>query len=464
LNIVKGATIFRSLRRWIEKPSTRVIVIVSAISLLAGFVGFVREVLLAARFGTSRVVASFVALSGLQAVGVVVLADAVALGVATLLIRREQTRSALLRFSLAAALGVGICQYAGAHWLAAALTGDSGQLTREVTTGLRWTAAGSMGIVLSGGVGGALSAANRLRLNATLSLLSTLSCTAAIVVIKSARVAIYGGWSASMAVVAVASLVLLERNPRSWFSTTARPNFDVLIVAGPIALATLLNQSSFLIERRVGAGLGQASLASIGFGQKIAIAPSGILLSGFAAWVLPRFLRLGHNDVARLHRELVRNLRLILGLIGLPSILLIFLAAPVVHLILQHGAFTAADASTTAEVLRGYAWGLPSIGGYMLVLRAAQAIRRYRLIVVSAGAGLVTTAALVVPLTAAWGVGGVTSATSAGNWVGFGLCWLLVSRALRRERISRASNGIASRPDAGGSLTADHAAIVRDRV
>jgi putative peptidoglycan lipid II flippase len=405
------------------------VALLSAIAICSKGVGFARSVVLAARFGTSHAVAAFVVVSGLQAVIAIVLADAVGIGVATLVARNEATPRAALGFATGLACLTAVAQVAASGLVAGPLTSHQADLAGEVQRALVWTAAGSGGVVLMGGVGGVLIAQQRLQLSGWLPALAGLGTLLALVSIASPDFAIYGGWSLAMAGVPLVATIAIAGGP--WkLIRSIRLNPRYLAVAAPVALATFASQGSFLVERRFAAPLGARAVASIGYAQQIAAVPLGILIGSLGTWALHAFLVRAKEGRVALRHSYYRTM--FVTILSTAAMLLVFelFADQIVTLLLRRDHFSAGDARSAASALRGFALGLPAMGGYLVCLRAAQAQRRYVLIIAAAAMGLIVTVATVGRFTSAWDEFGVLLATSVGNWVSFvfiagGLGWSL---------------------------------------
>jgi putative peptidoglycan lipid II flippase len=77
-------------------------------------------------------------------------------------------------------------------------------------------------------------------------------------------------------------------------------------------------------------------------------------------------------------RELAHGMRLT-ALVLIPAAAgYLVLARPIVSLLLEHGAFSVRSARTTAEVLAWFSVGLPAFSGYLLLMRAYQAMQNTR--------------------------------------------------------------------------------------
>jgi putative peptidoglycan lipid II flippase len=87
--------------------------------------------------------------------------------------------------------------------------------------------------------------------------------------------------------------------------------------------------------------------------------PLGLVVTAISIATLPTLSRLAIDQLAAFKQTLAEGIRLVMALILPATVGLFALAVPIVSLLFEHGAFTAADTVTTAQVLRVYLIGLP---------------------------------------------------------------------------------------------------------
>lgn len=115
----------------------------------------------------------------------------------------------------------------------------------------------------------------------------------------------------------------------------------------------VLGESSMILQNVLGSFLGTGSLTLLRYASRIVQAIAGILLGSVVQVTLPLIARYAAaNDVRRQRAALLESIQL-LSLLGLPvCVWLIFAAEPVVKLMFQRGAFSAADAVMVAVIIR----------------------------------------------------------------------------------------------------------------
>jgi putative peptidoglycan lipid II flippase len=122
------------------------------------------------------------------------------------------------------------------------------------------------------------------------------------------------------------------------------------------------------------------------------------------------------NDSGAIAHAESRGLELSVGL-ALPATLgLIALSEPIVRLLFQHGAFTAADTAATAQVLMWLALGLPAHVLIKALSPAFFAREDTRTPLWATGCGFVVALVLAVVLGRVYGSSGIAAAIALGAW------------------------------------------------
>jgi peptidoglycan biosynthesis protein MviN/MurJ (putative lipid II flippase) len=396
--------------------------------VLGKVISFTRDAILASRLGTSEIMASFVVVFGLQTALVLVISEALSVGSVKTMLSKAINQDAILGAGLILGAGFAAVQFLGATLLASVLTNDS-PLSVEVATALRWTAPSSGAFILMGAVAGVLYAREKLRAAVGLTAFWAAGALLAAAFVPSPRLAVYGGWSASTVAIAAGALVLNVSNPRSLWPTRSAM-LGPLTIAAPTALANILFNCSFLIERKAAAALGANAVAAIGYSYKVASLPVSIYLGAITAWVLPRFIKSADKG-AEFSRKVRSAVGVSLTVMGASTLIMLIAGPILVEMLFERGQFSTADSALTAAALRGYAFSLPAITGYMILVRAAQALGRYSAVILTSALGLLTTAGTVGILRSAQGLLGITAATSLGNIV----CFLTLATILTFRKV-----------------------------
>src|SRR5882724_9974069 len=160
-------------------------------------------------------------------------------------------------------------------------------------------------------------------------------------------------------------LILVWRRGGSSIATPLRIAFDAQMrgflgkaIPGMIASS---GPQLFVVAGAVIASASPSAVSWLYFANRLIELPLGIVGVAMGTVLIPELTRAlqGGNKSAIAHAE-SRALELAIGL-ALPATLgLIVLSEPIVRLLFEHGAFTAADAAATAQALVWLALGLPA--------------------------------------------------------------------------------------------------------
>jgi putative peptidoglycan lipid II flippase len=134
-----------------------------------------------------------------------------------------------------------------------------------------------------------------------------------------------------------------------------------LLVAAPLMLGQTLLTVDEWYERWFGALLGAGSVAHLSYARKLMLVPVAVVGQAIATAALPALARLwAEGRSEELHGTLLRTLQagIALAIVGAAGFFV--LADPLVRLIYQHGAFSAADTVAVAAVLALLALAVPA--------------------------------------------------------------------------------------------------------
>jgi putative peptidoglycan lipid II flippase len=172
-----------------------------------------------------------------------------------------------------------------------------------------------------------------------------------------------------------------------------------------------------MIAGMVIASTSPSAVSWLYFANRLIELPLGIVGTAMGTVLIPTMTRaLRSDDRAAVAYAESRGLELAVGL-ALPAMLgLMVLSEPVVRLLFEHGAFTAADATATAQTLTWLALALPA---HVLVKALSPAFfaREDTLTPLLATLkGVVLALALAVLLGHFFGTGGIAAAIALGAW------------------------------------------------
>jgi putative peptidoglycan lipid II flippase len=152
---------------------------------------------------------------------------------------------------------------------------------------------------------------------------------------------------------------------------TDRAFLRYLLVAAPLMLGQTLLTVDEWYGRWFGALLGAGTVAHLGYARRLMLVPVAVVGQAIAAAALPTLSRLwaeGRSD--DLNRVVLRALQAgsVLAVFG--GAAFVVLSRPLVVLMYQHGAFTAADTASVAAILSVISVGVPAWIVQQIVVRA----------------------------------------------------------------------------------------------
>ncbi len=169
------------------------------------------------------------------------------------------------------------------------------------------------------------------------------------------------------------------------------------------------------------AAIASASPAAISwlyFANRLVELPLGIVGVAMGTVLVSELTRATRDNDAAFARAAGRGLELAIGL-ALPAALgLMLLSEPIVRLLFEHGAFTAADSRATAQALTWLALGLPAHVLTKALAPTFFARGDTTTPMLAALAALAATVAAALVLDRAHGVTGIAAAIALGAWVG----------------------------------------------
>lgn len=206
------------------------------------------------------------------------------------------------------------------------------------------------------------------------------------------------------------------------------------MIAGPALLAGGVVQINLLVGRQV-ASYTEGAVSWLVYADRLYQLPLGVVGIAIGTVLLPDLSRrLRAEDGAGGRESLNRGAELALALTLPAAVALIVIALPLVQVLYERGAFTAADSAQTALVLAIYGAGLPAFVLHKVLqplFYAREDTRRpFRFALVS----MVLNAAFAVGLMPLMGFAAAALATTAAGWV---MAWQLWSASRPMGEVAR---------------------------
>jgi putative peptidoglycan lipid II flippase len=194
------------------------------------------------------------------------------------------------------------------------------------------------------------------------------------------------------------------------------------------------NQVAFLIILGLAVTLETGALSAFIYSFAFFQLPYGLIAVSITTAALPELAEAAAGGRRKeFARRFTEGTSLLVTFMVPAAVGLLLLARPLVEVILQRGNFTASDTALTAEMLQGFAVGLPAFAVYLFAVRAFYARQDTRTpFWLNLGQNALNVV-IMFPLTSALGGIGLSLAYSLSYWVIVVVALVTLSRALRRE-------------------------------
>jgi putative peptidoglycan lipid II flippase len=192
----------------------------------------------------------------------------------------------------------------------------------------------------------------------------------------------------------------------------------MLTIMAPVALASSIAQVNLMVDTMLASLLETGSISYLYYADRLNQLPLGIIGVGVGTALLPLLSRLYKSDqIAEARTQLNRALEFAL-LLSLPAAAaLIAIAYPIIRVIYQHGAFTAENTEITANILKVFAFGLPSFVLVKILITGFFATQDTKTPLRIGVVCMVLNTALCVALMWEFGAVAMAAATSISGWV-----------------------------------------------
>jgi len=206
---------------------------------------------------------------------------------------------------------------------------------------------------------------------------------------------------------------------------------EVIRLMGPRVLGLAIVQINFMVNVFLASNLASGSISALNYAWLIMLLPQGIFAIAIATAAFPTFAYQAARGERRAMRETLGGIFALLIFLTLPAaVLLILLRLPLVTLLLQRGAFDAADTQLTAYVLAFFTLGLVGHSVVEIAARGFYALKDTLTPVLVGLAAMTTNIVLSVVLVRPLGVGGLALANSIATLAEMALLMVLLRRRL----------------------------------
>lgn len=196
----------------------------------------------------------------------------------------------------------------------------------------------------------------------------------------------------------------------------------------PMLAGASIGQANPVLDQVIASLLGTGSISALNYALKVMSVPITVVFVAYSQAVYPYF---SSQAAARDYASMKSTFRLFAWMIGgvtfAMTLVFVFLASPIVHILFRHGAFTEADAAITAATLAGFAVGLVPMAIEFMLTRTFNALQRNDILLRISIYTLVANVALDILLAHFLGLPGIALATS----IDYLLTMLLMLAVLR---------------------------------
>jgi putative peptidoglycan lipid II flippase len=208
-------------------------------------------------------------------------------------------------------------------------------------------------------------------------------------------------------------------------------------LAVPGILAAGIGQINLLVGTSIATGQAGAA-AWLYYADRLYQLPMGVIGVALAVALLPELARRLADGQEAGAREAQNIAVLAAGGLTLPaSVGLMVLAQPIVTLLFERGAFTAADSAMTAQIIFFFAFGLPAFVFIKALQPSFFARQDTRAPFIDGAIGVGVNIALSLSLFASYGAPAIAFATVVAGWVTLGL---MLGRMARRGIYALSAN------------------------
>lgn len=223
----------------------------------------------------------------------------------------------------------------------------------------------------------------------------------------------------------------------------AKPVFDlkdpaireVAVLMLPVLISSAFDQVYMIVDKAV-ASAGVGGITTLDYGNRISTMVSAVLLTSIATVLYPALVKnVGSEDDFRKTLGFGINLNL---LIAIPAIAaLVLLRLPVTRLVYQRGAFTAEDAMLTCVTLACYSCGILGVGLRELGNRSFYAHKQTRIPTIIGICAVLLNIALDIILYPVWGAAGIAVGTAISSTLSGLTLILMLHRKLHAIDVKR---------------------------
>lgn len=250
---------------------------------------------------------------------------------------------------------------------------------------------------------------------------------------KSGHFALAAGWSAGHLVGLLVTLTPLIFTSHRLLRTVRDPGIrEFLRLSAPLLAFLFIRPVNLALGRFFSSFLPSGSIAILGYADRLFAFPCNLIAASIGTIFFTRASELAATrETVRLREETNRLLKISTLVLIPATILLLFLARPLVRLLYEHGAFTPEAGKTTAFALGLLGLGLLPFTASAILTAYFRGKKDTRTPVGAALAGAAATAIFDLILIRPLGVPGLALGSTAGLTTNMAYLWFALQRSKR---------------------------------
>jgi putative peptidoglycan lipid II flippase len=225
---------------------------------------------------------------------------------------------------------------------------------------------------------------------------------------------------------------------------------DVRIVLqqfSPMLAGSFLMGSALVVDKSMAAMLSHGSVAALSYGNRVISGVFAIGATALGTATFPYFSRMATERDWSGCRHTLKHYSVLVVLTSVPfTLCLMAFSRPLVRLLYQRGAFTAADTELVSRVQVCYLIQVPFYLWSLLFVKFLSAVKRNDLLMFGAGVSLVFDVILNFVFMRFWGVAGIALSTSVVYVVSLVFLAICSLKVLRESRDVNGARNMAANP------------------
>ena len=189
-----------------------------------------------------------------------------------------------------------------------------------------------------------------------------------------------------------------------------------LMLTIPVFIGTAINEINIIVDKTLASTLAEGSISALNYATRLNSLVLGVFITAITTVTYPMLaIEANNGDMEKLKKLMAYGINVVL-LITIPAAIgLIVLSTPIVKVIFERGEFDAVATTMTAQALVFYALGLPSLGVRPLVSRVFFSLQDTKSPMYNGAVTVLVNVILNIVLVRTMGHRGLALATSLAN-------------------------------------------------